>query len=78
MKFKHMYLDRLYDLRQAVNVRLDGSDFERGAIEELQATVSKQADFIATLVEMLVDKTALDLEDVAKLVGMELVREARK
>lgn len=57
-----------HELKDYITNELDGSDYERGALEEAAATGDNVAKAFGRLVERLVTKGKLDLNDVHYVV----------
>lgn len=54
---------------QAVDHKLDGSDYDRGALEATQAGTRNCQEFLGELVEKLYDKGTLNKKDIEDLLG---------
>lgn len=60
--------DRTYSIEDAVTAELDGTDYDRGRLEEVEATSANTARFVGKLTERLFDKGVLSKEDIAALL----------
>jgi len=60
-------------LRFAVAEALDGEDYDRGALEEAQATADNCAEAIGRLVEILHGRGILTLDDAGKIAGTPII-----
>ena len=60
---------REYTLDDAIRCTLDGSSYDRGTFETIQAHIEKQNDFLVRLTNILVEKNILEDEDIVDLLN---------
>lgn len=61
-------------IKRAVERAVDGADYESGALEGLQQTVSNQTEFLGNLVEFLISKDCFSAEELEALLARAYVK----
>lgn len=60
---------REYDLEGFIALKLDGRDYEHGALETAHATAENATNAITKLTKLLYDKKLLSREDIFTIFG---------
>lgn len=61
--------DRRLSIAEAVRLKLDGADYERGEIETIKAAVENISDFLGDLTEALYKNGSLGEERLEQLIS---------
>jgi hypothetical protein len=70
-KFSSIYVDsKKCDAKTFIESRLDGDDYERGAIESARAQGENVSVAFARLIQILFDKKVLTQAEVEKIAGL--------
>ncbi len=78
LSFKpNQWVDRECSAKGIVERICDGSDYERGELESLQAGANKTSEFLGALTQLLVKKKIISVEEFCKLTGAILIEDER-
>jgi hypothetical protein len=70
MKFKRTFSGKQeYDVGSAIVRQCDGSDYNRGKLETVEAGADKTLEFLAKLTELLHSKGVISNEEISDLLG---------
>ncbi len=68
MKLRRFRHEKELELIDHIARSLDGSDYDRGALESCEAQAKNVSEAFARLIEVLVNKNILDKKDVYQIV----------